>query len=93
LVRKLSSGSVIDFPEKISLSGLEIKEVLFENSSCVTDWRLETLDGDEWTTVYTGKGIGPNFKATFKTVAADAVRINILNAVKGPTISEVKIIK
>ncbi len=44
-----------------------------------------------WRTLFTGKRLGGHFHRTFPPVTAQAVRLNILEATDGPTISEIEL--
>ena len=81
----------IDFAGETTFSGIKIAEECCEKGSRVRRWELQKLVGEEWKTVYEGKGIGARFKATFAPVTAKTIRIDVLDAVEGPTFSDVRL--
>jgi alpha-L-fucosidase len=58
----------------------------------VQAFELQYRDGDEWKTFYKGKTIGVKFWATFDPVMAQYVRLNVLDATNGPTITEFQLL-
>jgi alpha-L-fucosidase len=54
----------------------------------VKAFELQAKDGDQWTTFYSGRGIGKNLEVKFAPVTARVVRLNITEAHGGPTIWE-----
>ena len=55
----------------------------------VQKFEFQYRDGDDWKTLFTGTELSANFKRSFEPVTARAVRLNILDATEGPTISEI----
>lgn len=81
----------IDLPKQTTISGIEIDETYANPQSRVTKYELQSKEGDSWTTFHTGSALGEHFKTTFKSVSSKAIRLNILDATNGPTISEVRL--
>ncbi|MCX8495572.1 MAG: alpha-L-fucosidase [Akkermansiaceae bacterium] len=46
-------------------------------------------DGSSWVTFHKGSRLGAHFNASFSPVTTSAIRLNILDATKGVTISEI----
>ncbi len=82
----------IDFAKETTFSGIHIEEACAEQSSRVTKFELQAKSGDGWTTFKDGNALGPNFNTTFAPVTTTAIRLNILQATEGPTISEIHLI-
>lgn len=83
----------IDFASETTFSGIAIEEALAGHSSRVKKFELQKKSGDTWTTFHRGRRLGAHFKATFAPVTTSAIRLNILNASEGPTISEIFLIQ
>lgn len=81
----------IDFAKETTFKGIKIEEAIFEVASRVQKFELQKKDGDTWTTFFTGTDIGPKFSTTFAPITTRAIRLNILAATNGPTISEISI--
>ena len=81
----------IDFAKETTFNGINIEEAYSDHSSRVKKFELQKKDGSAWTTFHQGDGLGAHFKATFAPVTATAIRINILDASDGPTISEIRL--
>ena len=82
----------IDFAGETTFAGIQVEEALSKHSSRVKKFELQKKSGDAWETFHSGGGLGAHFKASFKPVTTTAIRLNILDATDGPTISEVLII-
>jgi alpha-L-fucosidase len=54
----------------------------------VQSFELQSKEGDRWKSFYRGTMIGDGFSAEFPVVTAQVVRLNILDASEGPTITE-----
>jgi alpha-L-fucosidase len=54
----------------------------------VQSFELQCLSGEEWKVFLKGTTIGPDCEQKFPPVTAQHVRLNILDATEGPTISE-----
>ena len=80
----------IDLETDTTFSGIHIEEACCGHSSRVKRWKLQTLDGERWKTVYAGGRIGAHFETTFAPVTARTFRIAIFDATEGPTFSEVR---
>ncbi len=57
----------------------------------VRKFEFQYRKADGWKTLFTGTALGEKFKQSFEPVTAAAVRLNILDATEGPTISEIKV--
>jgi alpha-L-fucosidase len=79
----------INLAKETTFSGIAIEEALSNHSSRVKKFELQKKSGDAWTTFHTGNGLGAHFKAAFAPVTTTAIRLNILDATEGPTISEI----
>jgi alpha-L-fucosidase len=79
----------IDLAKEATFNGINIEEALAGHSSRVKKFELQKKDGSSWTTFHKGNALGAHFKASFEPVTASAIRLNILDASDGPTISEV----
>lgn len=55
-------------------------------------FQYKPAGGADWVTLVEGTQIGANYKATFNAVTAKSIRLNILDATDGPTISEIKLL-
>jgi hypothetical protein len=83
----------IDFAKETTFSGINIEEAYAGHSSRVKKFELQKKSGDTWTTFHSGKGLGAHFKATFTPVTTSAIRLNILDATDGPTLSEISVVQ
>ena len=79
----------IDFAGETTFNGINIEEALAGHSSRVKKFELQKKEGSTWTTFHSGSGLGAHFKASFEPVTTTAIRLNILDANDGPTISEI----
>ena len=83
----------IDLAKETTFSGINIEEAYAGHSSRVKKFELQKKSGDTWTTFHSGNGLGAHFRAAFTPVTTGAIRLNILDASEGPTISEVSLIQ
>jgi alpha-L-fucosidase len=81
----------IDFAKETTFNGIQIEEALSGHSSRVKKFELQKQDGSSWTTIHRGTALGAHFKTTFPSVTTKAIRLNILDASDGPTLSEILI--
>ncbi|MGL5018959.1 MAG: alpha-L-fucosidase [Luteolibacter sp.] len=81
----------IDFAQETTFHGINIEESNSGHSSRVKKFELQKKDGSTWTTFHSGTALGAHFKASFNPVSTTAIRLNILDAKDGPTISEVQL--
>jgi alpha-L-fucosidase len=58
----------------------------------VREFELQYKDDAEWKTFVRGKRIGSDYRAKFEPVKAQCVRLNILDAIEGPTICEFQLL-
>ena len=59
----------------------------------VQKFQLQYSAGGEWKTIFEGTRLGDNFQRSFDPVTAQAFRLNILDARKGPTINEIQLLE
>ena len=59
----------------------------------ITNFEFQYQDGEAWKTLFKGTKVGDGFSKSFKTVTAQKLRLNILEATEGPTIHEIKLEK
>ena len=83
----------IDFAKETTFNAIHIEEAYTAHSSRVKKFELQKKDGSTWTTFHNGTTIGAKFKASFEPVTTTTIRLNILDASEGPTISEILIEK
>ena len=83
----------IDFAKETTFNGIHIEEAHAGHSSRVKKFELQKKDGSAWTTFHKGNALGAHFKASFESVATSAIRLNLLDASDGPTISEIRLIQ
>ncbi len=57
----------------------------------VTKFEFQYRDGGEWITIFSGTQIGAKFQKKFEPLTAKEIRLNILDATEGPTISEIEL--
>ena len=81
----------IDFAAETRFSGIQIEEAYAGHASRVRKFELQKKSGDRWETFHRGGALGAHFKTNFEPVTTTAIRLNILDASEGPTITEVMI--
>jgi alpha-L-fucosidase len=81
----------LDLAKETTLDGIEIEEAFAHPKSRVLKFELQQKTGGAWVTFHQGKGLGENFKASFAPVTTTAIRLNILDATEGPTLSEIRL--
>ncbi len=77
-----------DLGKDTTFDGLHIKE---ECGSRVQKFEFQVRRGSDWQTVFSDTTIGADFKRKFQPVTAREIRLNILEATEGPTLSEVEL--
>ncbi len=76
----------VDLGKPITISRAVINEAF---PGRVQSFELQYKDGEQYQTFYTGTNLGSNFETSdFKPITAQHIRLNILKASNGPTISE-----
>jgi len=80
----------VDLGRPTTFSRLVIDEWA-EGGRRVQSFELQYQDGDQWKTFYRGTTIGKLWEVTVEPITAQRVRLNILEATEGPTISEFEI--
>jgi alpha-L-fucosidase len=78
----------IDLLEPTTFSRIEIEEACGDR---VQKFELQYEKDGAWTTFHEGTTLGAHFNATFPAVTASKVRLHVLEASEGPTISEVRL--
>ena len=76
----------IDLGKPVTLEAVAIEE---EFPGRVEKFELQYKDGAQWKTFFSGTHLG-HFSRSFAAVTAQHVRLNILQANEGPTISEIR---
>jgi len=79
-----------DFAKPALISEITINEAL-EHRVKKFEIVYMPVDGTDWLLLATGTEIGENYKTSFNPVTAKSVRLNILDATEGPTISEISV--
>jgi alpha-L-fucosidase len=80
---------VADLGKPQRVVGVRIDEALAER---VRRFEFQYQDGNAWKTVFTGQKLGAGFSKKFDPVSARSFRLNILDAVDGPTIDEIELL-
>ncbi len=83
----------VDLGKPVEFSRVLIREWTDEKGSRSKKFELQYKSGDEWRTIIKGDKIGKNFKKSFPAVTAQVVRLEILEAIEGPTIEEFQLMK
>jgi len=81
-----------DFGEPKTFSKVTIREWA-SGGKRIQKFEVRYRDGNDWKTIFAGTTVGANFRKEFPAVTARVVRLNILEATKGPTIDEFEILK
>ena len=81
----------LDLAKETTLDGIEIDEAYAQPKSRVLKFELQQKTGGAWVTFHQGTGLGETFKASFAPVTTTAIRLNILDATEGPTLSEIRL--
>jgi len=79
-----------EFDRAKTISGVRIQEAV---GSRVQEFELQIRSGSNWKTLFAGKTVGTNFTRSFEPITATAIRLNVLAATDGPTISEISVIE
>ena len=77
-----------DFARPALISGITIDEAL-ERRVKKFEIVYMPVNGTDWVTLARGTEIGENYQTRFAPVRARSIRLNILDATEGPTISEI----
>jgi alpha-L-fucosidase len=78
----------VDLGQPMTFDAVEIDEVYDR----VRSFELQYQDGQQWRTFYHGTTLGEQFSAKFEPVTAQRVRLNVLDATDGPTITEFQLL-
>ena len=74
----------VDLGKNVTFNRVKISE----EYDRVRKFELQYEKDGQWITFFTGTKIGESFSASFKPITARNVRLNITEAIEGPTISE-----
>ncbi len=80
----------VDLGQPVTFDSVEIGEAY---AGRVRSFDLQYQDGKQWKTFYRGSTLGEQFSARFDPVTAQRVRLNILDATDGPTITEFQLFR
>jgi hypothetical protein len=75
----------VDLGEPKRIAGARINE---DYAPRVQEFELQAKEGDGWKTFYRGTTIGEDFAVKFDPLTVQIVRLNILKANEGPTLTE-----
>ena len=78
----------IDLGAEATFTNVMIDEAIEQR---IQSFELQVRRGDGWHTIHRGATVGRNWTQSFASVTARYVRLNILDAVKGPTIWEIEV--
>ena len=81
----------LESPKPLTFARIEIDEEFAQPHSRVKRFELQSLDAGKWTTFHTGTALGARFQTTFNEVTAETIRLRVLDASEGPTISEIRL--
>ncbi|MGA2863724.1 MAG: alpha-L-fucosidase [Verrucomicrobiota bacterium] len=79
----------VDLGRPRRLTGVRIRE---EYAGRVQRFELQRKEGQEWQTIFAGTTLGQEFSREFPPLTAQELRLNILEATEGPTISEIEFV-
>jgi alpha-L-fucosidase len=79
----------VDYTKPVTLTGVRIRE----EYDRVRAFEIQCRDGDTWKTLITGTTLSKSFEAKFAPVVTSRIRLNILDAVEGPSIDEFEVIR
>jgi len=75
----------VDLRQPVTFNSVEIDEAY---AGRVRSFELQYRDGEQWKTFYRGTTLGERFSAQFDPVTGQHVRLSVLDASDGPTITE-----
>ncbi len=81
----------LDFAKETTFDAIEIDEAYAHSKSRVLKFELQKKDGGNWVVFHRGTGLGEHFQTDFPPVTTKAIRMNILDASEGPTLSEIRL--
>jgi hypothetical protein len=79
---------VVDLGETTTIGRLRVNEATWDR---VQRFELQIQKDGQWQTIHSGTTMGADYSASFEPVAAQHVRLNILEATNVPTIWEVQL--
>jgi alpha-L-fucosidase len=82
----------LDLLKPQTIGRIEIDEEFAAPKSRVKRFEIQAKTGDTWATIHTGTALGPHFNATPATLTTQHLRLRILDATDGPTISEIRLL-
>jgi len=80
----------VDLGQPMTFESAEIDEAY---AGRVRSFELQYREGQQWKTFYQGTTLGEQFSATFNPVTARHVRLSVLDASDGPTITEFQLFR
>lgn len=78
-----------DLGRTVTIQGVRITEAIEER---IRKFEFQHRVNGNWETLFSGATAGAKFEKTFPPVTAREIRLNILEATNGPTISEIRVI-
>ncbi len=81
-----------DFGKPVKLAGVRIHEAVPYDKR-VQKFEFQVREGTGWRTLITGTTLGSGYSKTFPPTSAAEIRLNILDASEGPTISDIEVIE
>jgi alpha-L-fucosidase len=79
----------VDLRQPVTFNSVEIDEAY---AGRVRSFELQYADGLQWKSFYRGTTLGERFTAKFGPITAQRVRLNVLDATDGPTITEFRLL-
>jgi len=80
----------VDLGQPMTFDSVEINEAY---AGRVRSFELQHRDGQQWKTFSHGTTLGARFSTRFSPITAQRVRLNVLNATDGPTITEFQLLQ
>ena len=81
----------LDLLKPQAIGRIEIDEAYAQPKSRVKRFEIQAKTGGTWTTIHTGTALGAHFKATPPPLTTQHLRLRVLDATEGPTISEIRL--
>ncbi len=79
----------VDLGAPKQVSGVRIRE---EYAGRVRQFEFQRKENSEWKTIFSGTTLGRDFSRRFPPIIARELRLNILDATEGPTLSEIELV-
>ncbi len=80
------------FGKPVTIVGVRIREAVPYDKR-VQKFEFQVKEGTGWRTLFTGTTLGSGFSKPFPPTSATEIRLNILDASEGPTISDIEVIE